>query len=411
MKTIVSITPLPIAADSRTFKIASSFARFGYHSIVIEGEKSNLNPADLLFELRSTGSGPLAKDRTVTTRRNVCSERRHNLHGQLIKKRNRLPESVRKPLRRLMFLPWYWYCYFGPRGVIPKASLYYLHAPYQFPAVYWFSRRYATPFIYDAHDFYPVVSPNTFYKGLERWCIRKASAVVTVSEGIARLMGQEFGCQAVVLRNCHDSRMEREPPQGLREMLGLSSDTFLLVSVGQAKVGQAVVEALEALAVLPTSIHLALVGKNTEQYQEMVEATGLQSRVHLVPPVKPDEVVPFIRSADASIILYYPFSVNYEHCLPNRFFQSVSAELPLLYPELPDIKRLAEQYGLGIPIDPRSPESIQAAVMHMLNNTDTLAKHRQSLHSARKVLGWEQEEIIVQELVAGILKENPKAVG
>ncbi len=37
MSTVVSFTPLPVAADSRTFKEASSFARFGHRSVVIEG--------------------------------------------------------------------------------------------------------------------------------------------------------------------------------------------------------------------------------------------------------------------------------------------------------------------------------------------------------------------------------------
>ena len=47
MKVIVSVTPLQVAADSRTFKIASSFSRFGYHSIVVEAKKKHSEKIDV----------------------------------------------------------------------------------------------------------------------------------------------------------------------------------------------------------------------------------------------------------------------------------------------------------------------------------------------------------------------------
>src|SRR5437867_4139575 len=50
---IVSITPLKVQADSRTFKQATSVTRFGYTSIVVEGYQSNFDGAALPFQLRT----------------------------------------------------------------------------------------------------------------------------------------------------------------------------------------------------------------------------------------------------------------------------------------------------------------------------------------------------------------------
>ena len=404
MKTIVSVTPLQVTADTRTFKIATSFARFGYRSIVVEGEKSELACSGLPFELRSPRIFSSAIAGMSQNGSEVQIGEKKKLQDRIRQWVKRLPEFLQKPLFCLAFPPWYLKSFvLGPASVLPNASLYYLHAPYQFPAVYWVSRREDTPIIYDAHDFYPVVTPSLFYRRLEAWCAEKAAAVVTVSKGIAELIEREFGSQAMVVRNCQDVRLERTPAQGLREILRLPSDSFLLVAVGQVKPGQAAAEAVEAMASLPQRVHLAFLGKNTEMYQEMVKQYRLQSRVHLVPPVKQDEVVQFISSADAAIILYYPLSPNYVNCLPNGFFQSFSAGLPLLYPELPEIKRLAEHYGLGLPIDPKSPESIQGAVMSMLNDDNSLAKHKQNSLAARLALSWEQEEVILHDLVKEII--------
>ena len=409
MKTIVSVTPLQVTADSRTFKIAASFSRFGYRSIVIEGEKSKVDQADLPFEIGAGGDFLATKDSTVSSSAGSNQLGYSGLKLRLKKWVKRQPCLVQRLLMTLIGPPYYVNNYvLRPIKEIPIASLYYLHAPYQFPAAYWWSRRSTAPIIYDAHDFYPVLSPNVFYsRKIEAWCIRESAAVVTVSDGVARLMRQEFGCEPVILRNCEDMRLNSTPKQDLRETLGLSRDVFLIVLVGQAKSGQAIPEALQALSGLEPFIHFVFVGKNTENYRDMVVRSGLQARVHFVPPVKPTEVVPFIKSADASLILYFSKDVDYENALPNKFFQAVSAELPLLYPELPEIKKLAVQYGLGIPVDTKSPDSIKSGILRLVQKRDVFDTLKKNLRIAKKTLSWEQEEVILYDLVRGIIGESP----
>jgi glycosyltransferase involved in cell wall biosynthesis len=404
MKTIVSVTPLPVSADSRTFKIAASFTRFGYRSIVVEGVKSDLDLGRIPFSIRSLENSFSNKGKALAIPSNGKPKNEIDLKQRVKRCIKHLPDPIRNTFSGFLFPS----LYFSANLVrikksLPVASLYYLHAPYQFPAVYWLSRGLETPIIYDAHDFYPDVIPSLLGRLLESWCIEKAAAIVTVSEGIARLIYHRFNRQAVVVRNCQDVRLEQGPGQGLRETLGLPSDIFLLVTVGQAKPGQAVAEALEALSGLPNKIHLAFLGKNTNKHRDLVKRFRLQSRVHLVPPVKQDEVVRYIRSADAALILYYPLSPQYENCLPNGFFQSISAELPLIYPELPEIKKLAETYRIGLHVNPQSANSIREAVRKLTEGRDIVSKFKKNLRAASLDLSWEHEESILYDLVKGVL--------
>jgi glycosyltransferase involved in cell wall biosynthesis len=411
VKTIVSVTPLQVSADTRTFKIAASFARFGYRSIVVEGEQSGLDPEGLPFDLRSPSSVLSEKKEATQSEHKISIRKRDAFKSELKERIKRWPWFLQKPLRTLAFPPWYFNRFIArPVSAIPVASLYYLHSPYQFPALYWVMRRSAASLIYDAHDFYSEVSPNIFYKRLESSCIKSSAAVVTVAEGIARLMRGAFGCHAAVVRNCHDSRLEQAPPQDLRQTLGLSPDKFLLVSVGQAKQGQAVREALEALSDLPSEVHLAFVGKNTNTHMELVKRFSLRSRVHLIPAVKQDEVVQFIRSADAALIPYYPLSRQYANCLPNGFFQSIAGGLPLLYPELVEIKKLAEKYRVGIPVDTQSVTSIRDGVMQLLSDPDRISEFKENVKVASLELSWEREESILYKLVKGVLNKGPELI-
>lgn len=367
-----------------------------------------MDRADLPFEMCTGGDILSTKDSTFSSSANSNQLGYSGLKLRLINWVERQPPLVQRLLMTLIGPPYYIKNYIlRPIKEIPTASLYYLHAPYQFPAAYWWSRRSAAPIIYDAHDFYPVVIPSVFYRQIEAWCIRKAAAVVTVSDGVARLMRQEFGCKPEILRNCEDMRLNSTPKQDLRETLGLSREVFLIVLVGQAKSGQAVRGALQALSGLEPCIHFVFVGKNTENYKDMVIRLGLQARVHFLPPVKPTEVAPFIKSADASLILYFSKDVNYENALPNKFFQAVSAELPLLYPELPEIEKLAVKYGLGIPVDTKSPDSIKSGILRLVKKKDVFDTLKQNLRVAKEALSWEQEESVLHDLIKRTMGGTP----
>ena len=71
MKTIVQITILRVQEDSNTFRQAVSFARFGYQSILVEGQPSNLNRAELPFKLISIGK---RKEGDGKTSESTCAE-------------------------------------------------------------------------------------------------------------------------------------------------------------------------------------------------------------------------------------------------------------------------------------------------------------------------------------------------
>jgi len=420
MKTIVSITPLKVQEDSRTFKIAASFARFGYRSIVVEGAASDLNRSELPFELISIEANKTKAN--VSTAPNKSTSTAHGLLKQIY---DRLPNFLKHLCLSLHYQADYIYYVFGlfylqgirPLRYIPRASLYYLHSSYEYPAVFIKCKRHLVPFVYDAHDFYQgmeILDNKTYYENLvdriltpvERQCSKHAAAVVTVGDGIARLHKGLFNTAPVVIRNCHDYRLDRKPTVNLRQSLSLSSGDFLLVSVGQAKPGMGVEELLSAMQKLPANVHVALVGKNTNQYSEFIQSPELMGRVHLVPPVMPFEVVPFIESADAALIIYYSRAPNYYNCLPNGFFQAIGAGLPLLYPELPEIEKIAKQYNLGIPIDTRNPESIKDGVLQMISNTEKLSEYRGNALVARVELSWEREENILRELIYNILEKS-----
>ena len=448
---VVSLTPLPLSADSRTLKQVTSVHRFGFESIVVEGKESGFADGALPFEVisihprdnaaaasASKPKGDAQKDGTSksntggTTASEIQAPRQPAealsfQPSQQVKfvarcipggKRllrpvfSRLLKTTAHPRAFAGHLVLYLKQYFlRVLSVTPRADLYYLHAFYQFPAVFLLCLRYRAKMIYDAHDFYSQLEDDAsfssywknwvlpFERIVERLCVWFASEVVTVNEGIAALMRERFGCEPVILRNVHDLRLDRAPATTIRERIGLPPDAFLVVSIGNWKKGMAMGQMFDALAALPKHVHLAFLGGGYPSLDEATTSRGIEARVHLVKPVLPQEVVPFISSADASVVLYFGKSVNYQNALPNRFFQSIAAKLPLVYPNLNEIRRLADQYGVGIMADPQKPAEIETAIRVLAEDPHRRDEIRKNLQVASRELSWEREEKVLRRLL------------
>lgn len=375
MRRVVSVTPLPVERDSRTYKQAASLARMGYESVVVEGEASSLDPASLPFRLVAVADAGAPRAQPLA--------------------------YLRWNLRTLRALP--------------TASLYILHSYRQFPAVYLKTRRNGAPYAYDAHDSYWEHDPDVSgprprspsaraFERMERFCASRAAALLTVSDGVAGLLERRFGRRPVVVRNAADLRLERRSPGDVRTAAGVGPDDFLLAMPGNAKPGDTIREAVQAVSMVPGRVHLALVGSGNERFAELARERGIGDRVHVLPPVPPTEVADFISTADAAPILYRAWTVNFLHALPNRFFHAVAAGLPILYPPLVEIAALCEEHGLGLPIEPTDPGSVAEAIRALSEDPALAARLRANVEAARPALSWEHEEKVLGKLVAAQLE-------
>lgn len=438
MARVVSVTSIPVERDSRAFKFAASVARLGHESVVVERQRSRLSREALPFRLISPPALPPASPATLSDspegeRAGLTQNEAPPHPGMAFRAASwvtrRLPGPAAEALRGLWdrlngllvqarrsmatargFLDHYSGLNRETHRMLPPADAYWLHTFWQGPSVYLKARRQRARFLYDAHDalWERGTAPEgggvtraamRAYEAIDRFCARRARAFTTASDGQAELLERRFGRRPLVIRNCHDPRLDRESTADVREVAGLGSEEFLLVMTGNRKPGMTVREALLALKRLPEQVHIAFVGGRHQASREMAAGMGLSGRAHFPGPVAPTEVVGFIATADASPILYQPVGGNDLAKLPNGFFHAVAAGLPLLYPPLPEISALAGEHGLGIEFDPASPESIRAAVTTLKDDPESRAAYAASAEKAREVLNWEREEEIIAEVL------------
>lgn len=398
MKRIVSLTPLPVRSDSRTYRIAESFIRQGYRSLVVEGSDSG----DLItpFERIALQPGVPVSASADPTR---------DLRSRLRRIEQFIPGDTLRILCELPLFIFYIANFLWKYGIsvaskIPFSSRYYLHSFQYYPVIYLRHVLTGARFVYDAHDCYRRCTPpheRTFFEArfldwwieiLERSIFRHAEEVVTVSEGVADLLEKMYGRRPRVIRNCHDLRADLPTPVTLRNELGFAATDFVMVVVGNDKAGAANETLLRAMVEIDA--RLVFLGRGYDRFQPLVQQLGIENRVFLHAPIPNRELVDYIRDADLSVLPYFACTPNYRASLPNKMFESVAAKLPLLYPDLPQIRQTVSNFGRLF--DPRSPESFRNAVNELRANPDELAGYRRHLEHSE--LDWTHEENLLSGL-------------
>jgi len=404
VKTAVSVTPLALEADSRTYRIARGLTELGFRSLVVEGTASRNRfwGDDIEVTSPETGGAAVPAPRAAAGHKG----------GMIAALRSGRGGTAGELVLYAGFRGRHWLRYERhAERRLPAADLYYLHSFEFYRAVAAAARRHDAEVIYDAHDFYRGIEPAAARPSFDRHHMRPfldaredealsgAHAVVTVSDGVAGLIERVSGRRPVVIRNCHDERLDRETRSDLRAALGLGPRDRLCVIVGNRKTGMAADAAIAALARLPEEYHLAFLGRGYEAVAEASMAANLNGRLHLGIVVAPDEVVPAIRSADIGLVLYEAYSENYRYALPNGFFQVVAAGLPLVRGYLPEIEQTIGDGVVGECLDALRPDEIAGAIRRC---TEQAALLRRNVAELAATLRWETELGRLRSLIGGL---------
>jgi glycosyltransferase involved in cell wall biosynthesis len=459
MKTVVSVTPLAVERDSRTYKQATSLARLGYRSIVFEALPSGALPAELPFELvtlggRQAAPAAAAAEPAVDAAPAIAGGASNPAPAPRRTPLDALADALPSGVRRVAAWGWaahqrtrrgYYRTKFALRtraararqrstplvfltllrdyvrkirataAQMPGGDLYCLHAPFLFPAVWWRARG-RSAVVYDAHDLYAVLRHDgrpltaadrgmwAIWDAVEHRAARRASACTTVGDGVADAARARFGRSFTVVRNAHDRRLDATGVPGVRERFGLSDDDVVLAVSGNYKRVMAVESLLDALAALDDRVHAVFFGADYAGFPERAAGLGLDGRAHFHEAVAPTHIVPSLLGADLAPILYTPATANVSNALPNGFFHAVAAGVPVLYPRgLPELAGLCARLQLGWEIDPERPAALAAAIQARLDAPDEVERCRAAVVRAREELSWEREERAFADVVAAAL--------
>ncbi|GAB5519105.1 MAG: glycosyltransferase family 4 protein [Rhodothermales bacterium] len=235
-------------------------------------------------------------------------------------------------------------------------------------------RQPTAKLVYDARECYPHVASTVgrpwvtaVWKRVERRALRHADAVFTVSDSIADWMVATYGIRRPQLLHNVPAYQAVPPTNDLREQLGLTDDTPIILHQGQMRKYRGCAWLVEAMAHVHDA-HLVFLGRGLLQLElaARAEALGLSARVHFLPPVPPDALLPVTASADIGVTLLEDVCLNHRYALPNKLFEYLMAGLPVVASALPECRRVVEAHGVGHIVDPTDTAQLADTLRIML---------------------------------------------
>ncbi len=273
------------------------------------------------------------------------------------------------------------------------------------PANFLVSRLKNKPLVYDSHEYFTEVPElvsrhkvRSVWEWLERKMVPKLKYAYTVSGSIAETYTNKYGVEFRTVRNFP---FRREQKVGKR--VQISGEKMILYQ-GAVNQGRGLENAIRAMKYISgATLSIAGSGDILEQLRHLVKEEGLGGRVRFFGRLPFDDLSSLTLRADLGLSLEEDLGLNYRYALPNKLFDYVQANVPVLVSDLPEMSAIVRKYKIGEVAVSSEPEDLAAYFAEMLFNEEKRAIWKKNLEKAAHELTWENEEPVLKEIFQPLL--------
>lgn len=277
-----------------------------------------------------------------------------------------------------------------------KANLYIANDWPVLPVAAALAERYGGRLIYDTHELATAErEENALWRllygrlagAVERRFIHAADQVMTVSDGIARVLVEEYALPRlpVVVRNV--------PPYVAVPLRDPDPRAIQVLFQGLLAPGRGIEDLLRSVPLWRPEFRLVLRGPASDAYraelQALVSSPGVQFRVTLEPPCPPHRMIELANLADIGVHPLDGINRNNRLAMPNKLFEYMAAGLALCVSDLPEMASVVRHHDCGRLI----PDGGEKHLAETINGftPESIAHYKRQSLAAAKILCWERE--------------------
>jgi glycosyltransferase involved in cell wall biosynthesis len=255
--------------------------------------------------------------------------------------------------------------------------------------------------VYDSHELFPEVPElvnrlfvKKCWSRLEKWILPQLKNTYTVCNSIANYYDIKYGTNFKVVRN-------------LPTLKNIKTSSFpfaiedkkIILYQGAINIGRGLELMIDTIKYLPNYIFVVIGdGDLLKGLKEQIIKENLEAKVKFLGKLNPKDLQKITPLANLGISLEEDLGLNYRFALPNKIFDYIQAELPVLVSNLPEMKQVVNKYKVGeIAID-RNPKSLakQIVLFSKINYTT-------ALKTSKKILVWNNEIKQLKEIFSNLL--------
>jgi glycosyltransferase involved in cell wall biosynthesis len=255
--------------------------------------------------------------------------------------------------------------------------------------------------VYDAHEYETETNglkgiQKKLIKQVEKRLIKYADSVITVSDAIANEYVKLYGIEkpALVLNTPVYQTIEKKDI--LRETFNIEKDKTIFLYQGRLSSGRGIEMLLDAFKDMDDSLAVIVFMGYGSLEEKILELEKGYENIYFHPAVDPDVLLDFTSSADFGISTIEDICLSYRYSLPNKMFEYMMAGLPVIVSNLPEMKKVVEQFQVGVVLDENSINGIKKAVQKVIKlDSQHFKKY---LNLVKKQYNWKEQEKILLEV-------------
>ena len=244
--------------------------------------------------------------------------------------------------------------------------------------------------VFDSHELFSeipelVTKPRikNFWLYLEKKLIPKLKNVITVSNSIKNHYLNLYGVSATVVRNI--PKIQKIDP---KEFDVNTDEKKIILYQGAVNIGRGIELMIDTMPLLDKYLFIVIGdGDILKELKEKVKLQNLNNKVKFLGKKSPEELKKLTLSASIGMSLEEDLGLNYRYALPNKVFDYLHANIPVIIADLPEMRALIEKYSIGEILTERSPEVLAKIIKQM-----TTKSYKKELAMAKEKLNWSKEK-------------------
>jgi glycosyltransferase involved in cell wall biosynthesis len=253
--------------------------------------------------------------------------------------------------------------------------------------------------IYDSHELFPEIPElvnrpfvKKFWTGLEKMMLPKLKNTYTVCNSIVAYYNDKYATDFKTIINLPTKK------EVVKCKFPFSyTDEKIILYQGAINVGRGLNLMLETMPFLDNCIFVIIGdGDIFESLKAKVNAKNITHKIHFLGKKNPDELHKLTPLAHLGISIEEDLGLNYRFALPNKIFDYIQADLPVLVSDLPEMKKVVLDHKVGEIVIERNPKKLAHQIEKILEKDFS-----KEIKIAKEKLIWEHQE----QLLLSIFKE------
>jgi len=281
------------------------------------------------------------------------------------------------------------------------------------PAAFLAAKIRRKKIIYDTHEYFTetpelVHRPKVqaIWQKIENFIFPKLQVIFTVNDSIAELYKKKYNKNLQVVRNIPPTYI----PSRLktRKELDLPENKHILILQGTGiNKDRGAEEVLTAMQYLQNCILLIIgSGDVLPALQKMTKELQLENKVIFKTKMPFEELRQYTCNSDLGLAIDKDTNLNYHFSLPNKLFDYIHAGIPVLASDLPELKKIINDYDIGYFLQNHDPKNIAATIEYIFENAERYKTVKSNTEKAREELCWENEEKNLLQIIQQYSSKN-----